>query len=90
MLSVQEEQQESLEKKIESITKHCKSFIRKLLNDLSKNKPENANTICDYIIAEQIEFNIKDSTKIGKIKALVYLSRSCNDKKSFRSQSKIF
>jgi hypothetical protein len=47
------------------------------LKDLLKKNPENTNIICDYIIAEQIEFNIKESSKIGKIKALVYLSRYC-------------
>ena len=82
------EQQKILEKKIESITRSCKPFIGKMLNDLSNKNPENADIICDYIIAEQIEFNIKDSTKIGKIKALVYLSRSCNDKKSFKELTK--
>ena len=84
VIEQKEQQQKLLEKKIESITKSCKPFIRKLLKDLSNNNPENANVICDYILAEQIEFNIKDSTKIGKIKALVYLTRSYNDKKSFK------
>jgi hypothetical protein len=30
---------------------------------LSKKNIENARTICNYIIAEQTEINIKDSTK---------------------------
>ena len=55
--------------------------------DLLNKNLENANIICDYIIAEQIEFNIKESTKIGKIKALVYLSRYCDDKKSFKEMT---
>ena len=88
VIEQKEQQQKLLDKKIESITKSCKPFIRKLLKDLSNNNPENANVICDYILAEQIEFNIKDSTKIGKIKALVYLSRSYNDKKSFKELTK--
>lgn len=66
-----------IETKINSITKSCKHFIKNLLKDLLKKHPENTNIICDYIIAEQIEFNIKESSKIGKIKALVYLSRYC-------------
>jgi hypothetical protein len=36
---------------------------------------ENANVICDYIPAEQIEMNIKESTKEGKIKVLLWLSK---------------
>ena len=83
-----EQQQKLLGKKIESITKSCKPFIRTMLKDLSSKNPENANIICNYIIAEQIEFNIKDTTKIGKIKALVYLSRSCKDEKSFKELTK--
>jgi hypothetical protein len=79
-----------IEKKINSVTKHCKPYINKLLKDLSINNFENANTICDHIIAEQIEFNIKPTTKNGKIKALVYLSHSCNnhEKKSFKDITK--
>jgi hypothetical protein len=50
---------------------------------------ENANIICDYIIAEQIKFNIKPTTKNGKIKVLVYLSNSCNKhEKSFKDITK--
>ena len=79
---------DQIELKIDSITKSCKLFIKNLLNDLLNKNRQNANIICDYIIAEQVEFNIKDSTKIGKIKALVYLSRSCNDKKSFKDITK--
>src|SRR5215212_4492921 len=79
---------DQIELKIDSITKSCKRFIKNLLTDLLNKNPQNANIICDYISAEQVEFNIKDSTKIGKIKALVYLSRSCNDKKSFKDITK--
>jgi hypothetical protein len=46
------------------------------------------NTICDYIIVEQTEFNIKDSTKKGKMKALVYLSNHLQDAKSFKQMTK--
>ncbi len=35
---------------------------------------ENASIIYDLIIAEQTELNIKDSTKEGKIKILIWLS----------------
>ena len=63
-----------IKEKIESITEYCRPYINKILKDLSIKNFENANIICDYIIAEQIEFNIKPTTKNGKIKALVYLS----------------
>lgn len=79
---------DQIELKINLVTRSSKSFIKNLLRDLLNKKPENANIICDYIIAEQIEFNIKESTKIGKIKALVYLSRYCDDKKSFKEMTR--
>ena len=58
-----------IKEKIESITESCRPYINKILKDLSIKNFENANIICDYIIAEQIEFNIKPTTKNGKIKS---------------------
>ncbi|MGN6822208.1 MAG: hypothetical protein ACTHJ7_05475, partial [Candidatus Nitrosocosmicus sp.] len=46
----------------------------------AKDNPNNAQIICDYIITEQTEFNIKESTKEGKIKVLVWLSNFLNGK----------
>jgi hypothetical protein len=60
-----------------------------MLKDLSIKNFENACIICDYIIAEQIEFDIKPTTKNGKIKSLIYLSNSCNNhEKSFKEITK--
>ena len=42
-----------------------------MLNSLLEKTEENALIICDYIIAEQNEINLKESTKEGKIKVLV-------------------
>ena len=62
-------------KKIDSITKSCsKPYFNKILINLSKQSVDNANTICDYLIAEETEINIKNSTKEGRIKILVWLS----------------
>jgi site-specific recombinase XerD len=47
----------------------------------------NVKVICDYIIAEQNEINIKESTKEGKIKCLVRFS-SYLQHKPFQSVSK--
>jgi hypothetical protein len=55
---------------------------------LPEKIPNNANVICDYIIVEQTEFNIKDSTKKGKIKALVYLSNHLQDTKPYKEMTK--
>ena len=61
-----------LHRKIDSITKSLsKPYFNKALKDLINTNPNNASIIYDYIIAEQTELNIKDSTKEGKIKVLV-------------------
>ena len=49
---------------------------------------DNASIICNYIIAEEIELNIKNSTKEGKIKILVWLSNHFQDQKSFKDMPK--
>ncbi|MRN41698.1 MAG: hypothetical protein FIO02_11750 [Nitrosopumilales archaeon] len=64
-----------LEKKIDSITQYnSKPYFRAALKKLAIVNPENANVICDYLLAEQIDMNIKESTKEGKIKVLIWLS----------------
>jgi integrase len=78
-----------LEKRIDSITKGLsKPYFNKILKELLKRNFDNANIICDYIIAEQTEINIKNSTKEGKIKILVWLSNHFQDKKSYRNMAK--
>ncbi len=75
--------------KIESITQYnSKPYFRQALKRLCHSqRMENANVVCDYILAEQAEINIKESTKEGKIKVLIWLSNylanqafSSNDK----------
>ena len=61
--------------KIESITQYnSKPYFRQALKRLAAVNMENANVVCDYILAEQAEINIKESTKEGKIKVLIWLS----------------
>jgi len=54
---------------------------------MTQKSPRNVKVICDYIIAEQNEINIKESTKEGKIKCLVRFSTYLNHK-SFSTISK--
>ena len=78
-----------LERKIDSITNGLsRPYFNKILKELVKKNLENAIIICDYIIAEQIEINIKNSTKESKIKILVWLSNYFQDKKSFKDMTK--
>ena len=70
-----------LERKIDSITKTLsRPYFNKILKDLLKSNPDNARIIVEYILTEQTEINIKDSTKESKIKTLVWLSNFHNNK----------
>jgi hypothetical protein len=64
---------EDLKRKINSITKYQKPYISKLFSEVLVKNFDNAKIISDYIIAEQNEFNIKESTKEDKIKRLFQL-----------------
>ena len=73
--------------KIESITQYnSKPYFRQALKRLAAVNMENASVVCDYILAEQAEINIKESTKEGKIKMLIWLSNYLA--KSFRQMTK--
>jgi site-specific recombinase XerD len=73
--------------RIELITKYQKRYIANSLRKIALENPHNVNVICDYIIAEQNEINLKESTKEGKIKCLAKLSTYLHHK-PFRSISK--
>jgi len=49
-------------KKIDLITKGQKPYIKRILNEISNKSIENAENVCDFIIAEKSEINIKEST----------------------------
>ena len=60
---------------INSITKSLsRPYFRSALKRLALENLQNARLICDYILDEQTEINLKESTKEGKIKVLVWLS----------------
>jgi hypothetical protein len=64
-----------LKTKVHAITEGCsKPYFYKALERMIETNPANCNTICEYILAEQREINLKDSTKEGKIKVLIWLS----------------
>jgi integrase len=80
--------QNELETKIEFITHDLsKPYFRNALAKLVKESGDNVDTICDYIIAEINEINIKPLTREGKIKILLWLSNSHRGK-SFRNMTK--
>jgi hypothetical protein len=63
----------------DSITR---DFSRKGINSrvkaLAKKGGRNASTICDHILSEQTELNIKTSTAESKVKSLLRLSKFLN------------
>jgi predicted RNA-binding protein with EMAP domain len=80
---------EELNAKIDCITQFAsKAYFNNALKKLARDQIENATTICDYIIAEQTEINIKQSTKEGKIKILIWLS-NFHSGKSFAEMTKV-
>ena len=73
-----------LERKIDSITKNLsRPYFNKILKDLLKSNPANARIIVEYILTEQTEINIKDSTKESKIKTLVEIVKSFKNSSGF-------
>jgi site-specific recombinase XerD len=50
--------------------------------------PDNASTLCDHIFWEQNQYNVKDSTKEGKIRVIVWLSAYFDHKKAYTEMSK--
>ncbi len=78
-----------LNERINTITNSLsRPYFGKILQKLAQNNTESATTLCDYIQVEQTEFNIKDSTKEGKIKVLVWLSNYFGDEISFKDMKK--
>jgi hypothetical protein len=71
---------DELKEKILLICKNQKHYVQKMLDTILERSEENVSIICDYIIAEQNEINIKESTKEGKIKVLVDLLKFLNYK----------
>ncbi|MFY9798700.1 MAG: hypothetical protein WAJ93_23680, partial [Candidatus Nitrosopolaris sp.] len=74
-------------KQIDSIAENQPNYIIRLYKQMAEVNPDNAAIIYDYIIAEQTEINIKESTKGDKIKKLCWLSKYLNHK-SYRIMTK--
>ena len=87
-LNIENNDIEELKRKIDTIIKYQKPYISKMLNNLLLENPINVETICNYIIAEQNEINIKESTKETKIKRIIHLSKFFDNKKSFYDMTK--
>jgi site-specific recombinase XerD len=71
---------EDLQEKIHLITIYQRPYIANSLKNMAQKSSYNVKVICEYIMAEQNEINIKESTKEGKIKCLVRFSTYLNHK----------
>ena len=66
--------QENLDLLMDRITYGSKPYFSKALKKSAVTSPENCAIICEYILVEITEMNIKQSTKEGKLKVLIWLS----------------
>ena len=66
--NISEQKRKTINELVIAICKYQKIFIIKSLDKLLEISPGNTEIICKYIIAEQNEINIKESTK----EALIY------------------
>ena len=64
-----------LKRKIDTIIKYQKPYISKQFYKILNQNSSNVKITYDFIVSEQNEFNIKESTKETKIKRIVNLSR---------------
>src|SRR5215831_871322 len=65
---------EELERKINSIAEHQRRYIRSIFLSMAQVNPTNGAILCDYLVAEQNELNIKESTKESTIKRIIWFS----------------
>jgi len=76
-----EAQDSPLDKVIDSITRGMsRKAFRTRLRMLARISPGNAAIICDHILAEKTEQNIKASTAESKVKTLLWLTRYLEQK----------
>jgi hypothetical protein len=76
-----EEGLQELDRTIDSITAGMsRKAFNSRLKALARINFKNASTICDYILAEQTEQNIKPSTAESKVKLLIWLTRYLDHK----------
>ncbi len=50
----------SIQAKIDRVSKGQKPYIKRILSNIGSQNSQNAETICDFIIAERNEINIKE------------------------------
>lgn len=78
---------QALDPRIDCVTANLEPHLKTALIRLAEGNPENCETLCDFITAEQNEINIKDSTRELKIKVTCWLATFLKHK-SFKQMTK--
>jgi integrase len=65
----------NLETSINSLTAGALPYFRDIFRQLALENPQNAGTLCQFLITEHTERNIKLSTRIAHIKVICWFSR---------------
>jgi integrase len=71
-----------------SIVQYQSNYIKRLFGEVVNANKLNGKIIHDYIVAEEAEINIQESTKGDKIKKLCLLSKFFHHKKCFSEMTK--
>jgi len=70
----------NLETSINSLTAGTTPYFRNIFRQLALENPQNAGTLCQFLITEHTERNIKLSTRIAHIKIICWFNRFLNYK----------
>jgi integrase len=81
-------QNKSLPKNSEKLVQYQSNYIKRMYIRTLEANPANAMIINNYIIAEEAEINIQETTKSDKIKKLCLLSRFFRHQKCFSEMTK--
>jgi hypothetical protein len=88
-LTIPKQSENELSVNVETLVNNQPNYIKKLYRQVSDVNSCNVKIIHDYIIAEETEINIQESTKGDKIKKLCLLSRYFDHRKSFSEMTKL-
>jgi hypothetical protein len=76
-----------LEKRIDSLIEDALPYFRSIFKQVALANPQNATILCEFIVAERDEHNIKLSSRLTRIK-IIYLFNRYLDYKSFEQITK--
>ena len=66
--------------RIDILTKNMRPYIRTIFKEMAQKNPENTSILVEFLLAEQTEMNIKESTMEWKIKVIIWFCQFLNHK----------